>query len=108
MGEPDKTDSKDLTEAEVMKMVLQRQYFLSHKWIESQSSTTQEKALRSAEILKEEEIKSIYLVTHFWRMPRTKTIFEKPGLRVVEVPMGFYQKTNFTPLDFCPSSEGFQ
>jgi uncharacterized SAM-binding protein YcdF (DUF218 family) len=107
-GAPDKTDTKDLAEAQVMKIVLEREYSISPKWIEDQSNTTQENALRSAEILKKDAIQSVYLVTHFWHMPRAKAVFEKQGLKILEVPMGFYQKTAFTPLDFYPSSEGFQ
>jgi len=41
-------------------------------------------------------------------MPRAKAIFEKEGLQVVGAPMGYYQKNQFTPLDFYPSSEAFQ
>jgi uncharacterized SAM-binding protein YcdF (DUF218 family) len=107
-GAPDKTGTKDLAEAQVMKIVLEKEYSISPKWIEDQSNTTQENALRSAEILKKEGIKSVYLVTHFWHMPRAKTVFERQGLKVLEAPMGFYQKTAFTLLDFYPSSEGFQ
>jgi uncharacterized SAM-binding protein YcdF (DUF218 family) len=107
-GAPDKTDTKDLAEAQVMKIVLEKEYSISPKWIEDQSNTTQENALRSAEILKKDAIQSVYLVTHFWHMSRAKAVFEKQGLKVVEAPMGFYQKTAFTPLDFYPSSEGFQ
>ena len=50
----------------------------------------------------------IYLVTHFGHMPRAQAFFEKEGLIVVPAPMGYYQKTAFTPLDFYPSSQGFQ
>ncbi len=107
-GAPDKTDTKDLAEAQVMRMVLEQEYLILPKWIEDQSNTTQENALRSAEILKKDAIQSVYLVTHFWHMPRAKAVFEKQGLKVVEAPMSFYQKTAFTPLDFYPSSEGFQ
>lgn len=107
-GAPDKTDTNDLAEAKVMKMVLEKEYSMSPKWIEDQSNTTQENVLHSAEILKKEGMNSVYLVTHFWHMPRAKAVFEKQGLKVVEAPMGFYQKTAFTPLDFYPSSEGFQ
>ena len=107
-GAPDKTSSKDLAEAQVMKIVLEKEYSISPKWIEDQSNTTQENALRSAKMLKKDDIESVYLVTHFWHMPRAKTIFEKQGLMVLEAPMGFYQKTAFTPSDFYPSSEGFQ
>jgi uncharacterized SAM-binding protein YcdF (DUF218 family) len=41
-------------------------------------------------------------------MPRAQAIFEKEGLIVILASIGFYQKTAFTPLDFYPSSEGFQ
>jgi uncharacterized SAM-binding protein YcdF (DUF218 family) len=47
------------------------------KWLGEQSNTTQENALQSTQILKKEGIKTIYLVTHFWHMPRTKIQFEK-------------------------------
>jgi uncharacterized SAM-binding protein YcdF (DUF218 family) len=107
-GAPDKTDTKDLAEAQLMKIVLEKEYSISPKWIEDQSNTTQENALGSAAMLKKDAIQSVYLVTHFWHMPRAKTVFEKQGLKVVEAPMGFYQKTAFTPLDFYPSSEAFQ
>jgi uncharacterized SAM-binding protein YcdF (DUF218 family) len=107
-GAPDRINSKDLEEAKVMKIVLKKEYLISPKWIEDQSKTTQENALYSAEIVKRDGIKSVYLITHFWHMPRAKTVFEKQGLNVIEAPMGFYQKTAFTPLDFYPSSEGFQ
>ena len=107
-GAPDKTDTKDLAEAQVMKIVLEREYSISPEWIEDQSNTTQENAFHSAEILKKEGIKSVFLVTHFWHMPRAKAIFEKQGLKVVDAPMGFYQKIAFSPLDFYPSSEGSQ
>jgi uncharacterized SAM-binding protein YcdF (DUF218 family) len=107
-GAPDKASKQDLSEAFVMKLVLEQELGLSPQWLEEQSNTTQENAIRSAEILKKEGIKSVYLVTHFWHMPRAKTVFEKEGLNVTEAPMGFYQKTAFTPLDFYPSTEGFQ
>ncbi len=41
-------------------------------------------------------------------MPRAKSQFEKHGLGVIEFPMGFYQKQQYTPLDFYQSIEGFQ
>lgn len=76
--------------------------------LKSQSNTTQENALQSAKILYQEGIKTIYLVNHFWHMPRAKSQFEKQELRVIEAPMGFYRKEQYTPLDFYPSIEGFQ
>jgi uncharacterized SAM-binding protein YcdF (DUF218 family) len=107
-GAPDRTDARDLSEAKVMSMVLKKELGIDARWLEEQSNTTQENALQSAKILHQEGIKTIYLVTHFWHMPRAKSQFEKQGLRVIEVPMGFYRKEQFTPLDFYPSNEGFQ
>jgi uncharacterized SAM-binding protein YcdF (DUF218 family) len=107
-GAPDKTSKEDLSEAFMMKLVLEQEMGLSPQWFEEQSNTTQENARLSAHILKKEGVKTIYLVTHFWHMPRAKAVFEKEGLIVIPAPMGFYQKTAFTPLDFYPSSEGFQ
>lgn len=107
-GAPDKTSPKDLSEAELMARVLQSELTVSVKWVEGNSNTTQENAKLSAKILKKENIQTIYLVTHFWHMPRAKAIFEKESLNVIEAPMGFYQKDALTPSDFYPSSEGFQ
>ena len=83
IGAPDKTDTKDLAEAQVMKIILENEYLISPNWIEDQSNTIQENAQRSAEILKKDAIQSVYFVTHFWRMPRAKTVFEKQDLRVL-------------------------
>jgi uncharacterized SAM-binding protein YcdF (DUF218 family) len=107
-GAPDKAARQEFSEAFMMKLVLEKELGLSPQWLESQSNTTQENAKLTAAILKVEGIKTIYLVTHFWHMPRAKAVFQKEGLHVIEAPMGFYQKTTFTPLDFYPSGEGFQ
>lgn len=107
-GAPDRVSEKDLSEAILMSHVLQDELGIKAKWIEANSNTTQENARESTKILKKDGIKTIYLVTHFWHMPRAKAIFEKEGLQVVEAPMGYYQKSQFTPLDFYPSSEGIQ
>ncbi len=107
-GAPARKDAKDLSEAKVMSMVLKEELGIDARWLEEQSNTTQENALQSAQILKKEGIKTIYLVTHFWHMPRAKVQFEKQGLKVIEAPMGFYQKEQYTPMDFCPSSEGME
>ncbi len=107
-GAPDRIDARDLSEAKVMSMVLKKELDIDARWLEEQSNTTQENALQSAKILHQEGIKTIYLVTHFWHMPRAKSQFEKQELRVIEAPMGFYRKEQYTPLDFYPSIEGFQ
>ena len=107
-GAPDRVSGKDISEATLMSYVLQDELGVGAKWIESNSNTTQENARESAQILKKEGVQVVYLVTHFWHMPRAKAIFEKQGLQVLEASTGYYQKNQFTPLDFYPSSDGFQ
>lgn len=107
-GAPDRVGENDLSEAALMSYVLQDELGIEAHWVESNSNTTRENARESAKILKKAGIQTIYLVTHFWHMPRAKAIFEKEGLQVVEAPMGYYLKSQFTPLDFYSSSEGFQ
>jgi uncharacterized SAM-binding protein YcdF (DUF218 family) len=107
-GAPDATSSNELTEAELTQKVLNNEYQVQARWLEKQSRTTEENAVFSAKMLNQEGIAHIYLVTHFWHMPRAKAVFEKNGLKVTPAPMGFYQKDQFHPLDFYPSSAGIE
>jgi uncharacterized SAM-binding protein YcdF (DUF218 family) len=107
-GAPDATSSNELTEAELTHKVLNNEFQVQARWVEKQSRTTEENAAFSAKILKQEGIAHIYLVTHFWHMPRAQAVFEKYGLKVTPAPMGFYQKDQFHPLDFYPSTAGIE
>ena len=103
-GQPDATDVNGQSEAEVMSWVLKNEYALDVKWLESQSHTTQENARYSFEMLKKEQVHRVYLVTHFWHMPRAQKIFEKQGFQVTPIPHGFWDIKRYTPLDFYPGS----
>jgi uncharacterized SAM-binding protein YcdF (DUF218 family) len=107
-GAPDATSSNELSEAELMQRILKNEFQIQARWLEKQSRTTEENAAFSAKILKQEGITHIYLVTHFWHMPRARAVFEKHGLKVTPAPMGFYQKDQFPPLDFYPSTAGIE
>jgi uncharacterized SAM-binding protein YcdF (DUF218 family) len=107
-GAPDATSSNELSEAELMQIILKNEFQIQARWVESQSNSTQENAALSAKLLKQEGITHIYLVTHFWHMPRAQAVFEKYGLKVTPAPMGFYQRNEFHPLDFYPSSAGIE
>lgn len=106
-GSPDRRLQKDLSEGQLMAKVLHDELGVTVTWVEQQSNTTQENAKYAADILSKEGIQIIYLVTHFWHMPRAKAIFEKQGLKVYPIPIGFNQLEFFTPLDFIPSNQGF-
>jgi len=103
-GAPDQTSPSDLSEAVVMAQILNKEFKLQAKWLEAQSHTTQENAEFSAKLLKRDGVTTIYLVTHFWHMPRAQRVFEKQGLEVIPVPHGFNHSENFNPTDFYPTS----
>lgn len=98
-GAPDAISSNELAEAELMQRILKNEFQIQASWIENRSITTEENALFSVKLLKQEGITHIYLVTHFWHMPRAQAVFEKYGLKVTPAPMGFYQRGQFHPLD---------
>ena len=103
-GAPDRTLENDLPEALVMSGVFKNDYDLTVRWLEDRSSTTMENAQFSAEILKKDGVDHIYLVTHFWHMPRAQRIFERYGLRVTPAPHGYEGVDRANPLDFYPSA----
>jgi uncharacterized SAM-binding protein YcdF (DUF218 family) len=107
-GAPDVTSSNELTEAGLTQKILKNEFLAQARWVEKQSRTTEENAAFSAKMLKQEGVTHIYLVTHFWHMPRAQAVFEKYGLKVTPAPMGFYQKDQFHPLDFYPSTAGME
>ncbi len=107
-GAPDAISSNDLTEAELTQKVLNNEFQVQARWLEKQSRTTEENPAFSSKILKQQSITHVYLVTHFWHMPRAQAVFEKHGLKVTPAPMGFYQKDQFHPLDFYPSTAGIE
>ena len=102
-GAPDRTTDRDLPEAEVMAQILEQEFHVKARWLETKSQTTQENAQFSAAILKREGIQTIYLVTHFWHMPRAQKIFEQYGLTVIPVPYGFRRSDTSNPTDYFPS-----
>ena len=112
-GAPEPSSKYPSPEAQVMAKVLRDELNVQVSWIEDQSKTTQENAQFSATILQKVKINHIYLVTHFWHMPRAKNIFEKYGFEVTPAPMGFEFENEFdlkelNLLDFLPSPSSLQ
>ncbi len=60
------------------------------RWVEKESRNTHEHAVRCAGLLRDAGIERIYLVTHYWHMPRAVAAFEQiDGLVIVPAPLGF-------------------
>lgn len=72
-----------------MKVVMERDFGVPVTWLEDQSYDTIQNAEKTARLLRREGIKKVYLVTHFWHMPRSVMAFQATELDVVPAPMGF-------------------
>jgi len=58
-------------------------------WQQAKSQNTYKDAVYSAEILKENEVTNVILVTSAMHMPRAKALFEKQGITVIPAPVDF-------------------
>ena len=77
-----------------MKEVMERELGQPVQWIEDQSYDTWENATHTAALLKKEQpsgepIRRVYVVTHFWHMPRSMLAFKAAGFEPIAAPMGF-------------------
>ncbi len=58
-------------------------------WRQDRSQNTHDDAVLSAEMLKENEIAEVILVTSAMHMPRAKALFEKQGITVIPAPVDY-------------------
>jgi uncharacterized SAM-binding protein YcdF (DUF218 family) len=73
----------------LMARELERTFAVPVRWVEGESRTTHESAVRVAPLLRGEGVRRVILVTHFWHMPRAAAAFRHAGLEVDPAPMGF-------------------
>lgn len=91
-------------EAAAMKIVLENEFKAPVGWTENNANNTLENARLSHRILNAAGVRTIYLVTHGWHMPRAKLAFEHAGFEVIPAPTGFTTGYRLTVLDFMPSA----
>jgi len=91
-------------EAAHMAVTLQRDFGVAVAWIEGRSRTTLENARYSRALLGQAGIKTIYLVTHAWHMPRALQAFESAGFTVIPAPTDYATRFKLTLLDFLPDA----
>ncbi len=91
-------------ESVFMQRVLERQFLATVRWQENASRTTWENAVLSKQLLAEENINGVLLVTHALHMPRALYSFRKAGFKVRPAPTIFtaHQKISIDVLDFVP------
>ena len=93
-------------EATSMKAVLENELNTPVRWPEDQARNTWENAQYSYQILKQENITNIILVTHALHMPRSVMCFEAVGFEVTPAPLAFYSKNNNVSIrHFIPTAK---
>lgn len=97
-----------IAEAAHMKAALQHDFRVPVAWIEDRSRTTLENAQFSHQILSAAGIRSIYLVTHSWHMPRATLAFEHAGFAVIPAATGYATRFRLTLLDFLPDARALR
>jgi uncharacterized SAM-binding protein YcdF (DUF218 family) len=90
-------------EAEISRRVAREVFQFEIKWTESESRDTHENASNSKQLLTEQGINKIALVTHSWHMPRSLNAFQKVGLEVNPAPMGFVADKKVDLLSLLPN-----
>jgi uncharacterized SAM-binding protein YcdF (DUF218 family) len=96
-------DAASENEAEISSRVAREVFQFEIKWTESESRDTQENASKSKQLLFEQGISKIALVTHFWHMPRSLQAFQKVGFEVTAAPIGFVTNTKVGLIYLLPN-----
>ena len=93
--------------AEVMADSMEHDFQVPVEWRENSSQDTWENAELSAAILRQHEIRSIYLVTQAWHMRRSLVAFAHTGLAVTAAPTWLDRMANPPGMGFVPNVGGW-
>lgn len=96
----------DRSEAEIMRDILEQEFRIPVRWVESQSEDTLQNAAYSASLLRRDGIERIYLVTHGFHMRRAAEAFGAHAIEVVPMITGFQRPVPESTLSWTPSFEG--
>ena len=103
------------SEAKVAARIASRDYQQPLRWQEGQSRDTRENARHSVQLLRQQGISDVLLVSHGWHMQRARRNFEREAalagiaLRIVPAPMGMLDLEAIpVALRWVPSIEGHQ
>ena len=97
-----------VSEAQLMARVLRDEFAVPVQWLEVNSKTTAGNARFTAELLSEQNIHRVLLVTHAWHMPRAVDVFVAEGLQVIAAPTGYSSAMKTPVLNWLPSARALQ
>lgn len=99
---------EQVSEAALMKSVLEREFNVPVRWVEDRSPDTMGNAASSKVILAEAQIRTVLLVTHAWHMQRAEWAFVHAGLNAIPAPTLFTKLSvaERQLLGYLPSARG--
>jgi uncharacterized SAM-binding protein YcdF (DUF218 family) len=101
------------TEAETAQRIAERDFGQRLRWLEDESSDTNENAAYSVPLLRAAGIDTIVLVTHGFHQRRALAAFERAlahegtRMRLIAAPVGLRRKGELQLGDWLPTNEGF-
>lgn len=103
-----------LTEAEVVRQVLQRDFQMTLRWAEDRSRDTNENARFSVPLLREAGVRRVALVTHGFHQRRALAAFARaqaqlpgPPIEIIPAPIQVPAGVYFELRDWLPSTAGY-
>lgn len=81
---------------------------LEVEWVEERAWNTATNARFSAEMLSDEGIDSVLLISQAWHLPRARRAFEAQGLRVLPGPTAFEPRPDWDLRAWIPSANGLR
>jgi len=94
--------------ARLMKESLEQVFDVPVTWTEGRSANTYENAIFSAELLKEQGVSRIILITHAFHMRRSERLFRAAGFSVIPAPTIFNVPRREFPGSFLPRQSALQ
>jgi uncharacterized SAM-binding protein YcdF (DUF218 family) len=101
-------EGAEVGEARHMREILQREFQVPVKWVEDRSLTTLENARLSHAMLRAHGIRTVYVVTQAWHMPRARLAFEHAGFTVIPAATDYATRFRLTVLDFLPDARALR
>lgn len=95
-------------ESALMATMLRDELAIPVRWVEQASDNTAQNAQYSAQMLRQDGIGRIVLVTDALHMPRARRAFEQQGLQVLPAPTMFYTRRHMTALSWLPTDRGLR
>lgn len=93
-------------EAQLMRDILENEFGVPVRWMESESRNTHENAVDSAKMLSDAGIKSVILVGHSFDFPRSRKEFAAAGIHAIAAPIAIPPAVPHEWGDFVPSPYG--